>query len=112
MRPLAIIGAITVFALGFIAIDPIGLLYDPGAVVELATGVNAGITIANYERLQTGMSYAQVCEILGKSGTEVSRSEMVGYITVLYEWKGDGLANMNAMFQNDKLTTKAQFGVR
>jgi hypothetical protein len=108
----AVLAAIVVFVLGFIGIDPIGLLSRPEAVVELATGANAGITLANYERLQTGISYAQACEILGKTGTEMSRSEMVGYVTVMYSWQGDGVANMNAMFQNGKLVSKAQFGLK
>ena len=106
------IAALIVFVLGFVGIDPIGLRSRPEAVVEMATGANAGITLANYERLQTGMTYAQACEILRKSGTETSRSEMVGYVTVMYSWQGDGVGNMNAMFQNDKLVSKAQFGLK
>src|SRR5262245_41924350 len=98
--------------LSFIGIDPIDLWSRPETVVELATGVNAGMTLANYERLTTGMTYAQVCGILGKNGTEMSRSEMLGTVTVMYEWQGNGLANMNAMFQNGKLVSKAQFGLK
>jgi hypothetical protein len=111
-RPLAVVGALVVFALGLVGIDPVGLLSDPEAVVELATGANAGITMANYQRLQTGMSYAQACAILGKAGTETSQGNIVGSTTVIYEWKGDGMANMNAMFTDDKLVTKAQYGLK
>ena len=106
------IGVIIFLVLGFIGIDPIGLLSRPEAAVELATGANASITLSNYERLQTGMTYEQACEILGKAGTEMSRTEMAGYVTVMYGWQGDGVANMNAMFQNGKLVSKAQFGLK
>lgn len=112
VRPLTVIAAIAVLVLGFFGIDPVGLLSDPQAVVELASGMNAGTTLANYERLQTGITYAQACELLGKTGTETSRIEMTGYVIVMYSWQGNGLANMNAMFQNDKLISKAQFGLR
>jgi hypothetical protein len=68
----------------------------------------------NYTRLMTGMSYAQVVEILGAPGTELSRSSLGGVTTELYQWEGTGSlgANMNAMFQNDRLISKAQFGLR
>ena len=73
----------------------------------------AGVTMANYNRLKTGMTYAQVVQILGKEGTELSRNEMAGYETVMYQWEGDSWgSNMNAMFQNGKLIQKAQFGLK
>ena len=40
--------------------------------------------MANYERLQTGMSYAEVVDILGEPGQEISRNELAGFTTVMY----------------------------
>lgn len=68
--------------------------------------------MANYLRLESGMSYAEAVKILGGSGVEAGRSEVPGYQTVMYKWQGVGLGNMNAMFQNDKLISKAQFGLK
>lgn len=69
--------------------------------------------MTNYSRLKNGMTYAQVVQILGKEGTELSRNEVAGFETVMYQWKGDGwVSNMNAMFQNDKMMSKAQFGLK
>jgi hypothetical protein len=57
------------------------------------------------------MTYPQVVEILGSSGKELSRSEIAGHTTVMYSWQKRGGANMNAMFQNGRLVTKALFGL-
>jgi hypothetical protein len=84
--------------------------YSSTSSVEATSG--AGVTMSNYNRIQTGMTYARVCQILGKGGTELSRNKIAGYETVMYQWEGDGLANMNAIFQNDKLVQKAQFGLK
>jgi Domain of Unknown Function with PDB structure (DUF3862) len=74
-----------------------------------------GVTMANFDQLKTGMNYEQVVTILGKSGKEMSSSEIGGIKTVMYTWEGDNGgfgANMNAMFQNNKLISKAQFGLK
>lgn len=74
---------------------------------------NSKVTMANYNRLRTGMTYEQVVAILGKEGTELSSNDIAGYQTVMYQWEGESFAsNMNAMFQNGKLMQKAQFGLK
>jgi len=57
------------------------------------------------------MSYSEAVEILGGPGEEISRSDIAGYTTVMYQWKKWTGANMNAMFQNGRLVTKAQMGL-
>jgi hypothetical protein len=72
-----------------------------------------GVTMANFSKLKTGMTYTQVVKILGKDGEELSSNEIGGVKTVMYKWDGDGFAaNMNAMFQNNKLMSKSQFGLK
>jgi hypothetical protein len=71
-----------------------------------------GLTLAKYNRLKTGMSYSEAVRILGAPGEELSRSEVAGYTTVMYQWSGRFGANMNAMFQNGELVSKAQFGLK
>jgi hypothetical protein len=72
------------------------------------------VSIGQYNRLRDGITYAEAVGILGSPGTEQSRSGMGGFVTIMYTWPGSGVigANMNAMFQNDRLVTKAQFGLR
>ncbi len=77
------------------------------------TALAGGVTMAQYHEVKTGMTYEQVIDIVGTPDQEMSRSEMAGYTTVMYMWQGTTAgANMNAMFQNDKLVNKAQFGLR
>ncbi len=73
----------------------------------------AGVTMAGFTQLKTGMTYEQAVKILGKEGTEMSSNEIGGTKTIMYQWEGDGLgATMTAMFQNNKLMSKSQFGLK
>jgi len=78
---------------------------------EPTRAISPGITKAKYDQISAGMSYDQVREVLGESGEEMSRSEIANISTVMYIWKNPGGSNMNAMFQNDSLVQKAQFGL-
>ncbi|MFC1688094.1 hypothetical protein ACFL07_00355 [Pseudomonadota bacterium] len=69
------------------------------------------VTMAEFNRIENGMTYAQVRQIIGASGEEISRSDLAGYTTVMYTWTNSNGSNMNAMFQNGGLITKAQFGL-
>lgn len=77
------------------------------------------VSLQKYHRIQMGMSYNQVVEIIGTHGNELSRNEMPGVpgvmpgiVTVMYMWQNSDGSNMNAMFQNNKLMNKAQFGLQ
>lgn len=73
----------------------------------------SGVTLANFNKLADGISYRQAVSILGEEGVVSSESNVAGYKTILYTWKADNWGgNMNAMFQNDKLISKAQFGLK
>ena len=86
----------------------------PAAAIESVTPEprKGRVDMAAYSQLQTGMSYEQAVEILGKPGTELSSNEIGGTRTVLYQWDAGFGANMNAMFQDGQLIQKAQFGLR
>lgn len=74
------------------------------------------ITLAQFNQIQNGMSYAQVVQIIGRQGTVISENTIgEGQFkthTVMYQWEAGFMANMNAMFQNDKLMQKSQFGMK
>ena len=69
------------------------------------------LTLDKFNKVQTNMSYKEVVKILGSKGKVLSESEVGGIKTVMYQWDGSFGANMNAMFQKDKLISKAQFGL-
>ena len=79
----------------------------------------ARLTLSKYYDISDGMSYRKVVEILGGLGQEISRSSfdgiprgMPGVYAVMYQWVGTDGATLTALFQNDILVSKAQFGLR
>ena len=70
------------------------------------------VTLTEYEQITQGMTYANVRAIIGAPGQELSRSDIAGYATVMFSWSNHNGSNMNAMFQNGRLSNKAQFGLR
>src|SRR5258707_12430901 len=91
------------------AIIAIGLAVATAAAAQQS---KCSVSSAQYQALQTGMSYSQAVKVLGCPGEEMVRNEMAGFTTVMYAWSGGFGANMNAMFQNDKLVQKAPFGLK
>ena len=71
--------------------------------------------MANFNRLQNGMTYAQVVQILGKEGEELNVMESGGIKIVLYKWDADeedSDATMSVFFKNGKLDSKLQFALK
>lgn len=71
------------------------------------------LTLENFNKIQTGMSYEEVVKILGTEGKLLNEYEYKNVKTKMYKW--DGVIpgeNMNAIFQDGKLTTKAQYALK
>jgi GYF domain 2/Domain of Unknown Function with PDB structure (DUF3862) len=69
------------------------------------------VTRQKYDQIHEGMTYQQVRNIIGSSGEELSESDIAGMTTVMYSWTNSNASIMNAMFQNDRLISKSQFGL-
>lgn len=88
----------------------------------LLTGCASGsdvVTRSEYDQISYGMSYSQVASIIGYEGIQTSGGTMDGVpgvmpsiTTEMYMWQNSDGSNMNAMFQNDALVNKAQFGLK
>jgi hypothetical protein len=87
------------------------LLVLPLLFIAGCGSVGAKVTLAEFNQIQSGMSYSQVESIIGEPGEKLSESDMAGFHTVMYMWRNPNGANMNAMFQNDKLINKAQINL-
>ncbi len=79
----------------------------------------ATMTKAEFDQLQTGMTYNEATKIIGGNGEVESESGKVGgsgldIHTVMYQYKGSGSlgANANLMFQDEKLINKSQLGLK
>ena len=70
------------------------------------------VMLSAYSSLSTAMTYLDACQAIGFWGTEISRTAVGGYTTVMYSWSNPDGSNMNAMFQNGELVSRAQFGLR
>lgn len=77
------------------------------------------VTKSEFDRIKNGMSYRDVVNIIGEPGEEISSNRIEGVPgvmesidTIMYMWQNPGGSNMNAMFQNDKLMQKSQFGLK
>jgi len=87
---------------------------NPASTSGSKTGSSANIaTLAKFDQVEIGMSYEEVRQIMGVSGTELVRSEGASSTSVVYMWLGaDGRANMNVTFLGDVVLTKAQSGLQ
>lgn len=73
------------------------------------------VTYENFEKIKTGMTYAQVVEIFGEEGKIISDVDvgMEEYATTMYYWYDDtGIANCNVTIQGGKVIAKAQVGLQ
>lgn len=72
------------------------------------------ITMEEFNRIEMGMTYEQVKEIVGSAGELSGETEMPGNKVVIVTWYGNRLtgSNANVTFLNNAVTGKAQVGLR
>lgn len=92
------------------------ILYNVFDMAFVPTDNNlATISMDEFLKIQNGMSYQEVFDIVGSAGEIISEVGVSGtpIYTVLYSWDGEGAmgANANVMFQGGIVTNKAQFGL-
>lgn len=70
------------------------------------------VTLSEFYQISEGMDYEEVVSIIGTNGQVQSSSYLAGIQTIMYAWMNSDGSNMNAIFQNNKLVQKAQFGLQ
>ena len=70
------------------------------------------ITLEKFNRLENGMTYEQVVNIIGEEGTLSTESSYGKESFKIYYWKAaNGISNATISFSNGKLTAKSQIGL-
>lgn len=80
---------------------------SPAPATPEPTDDPAGVTLANYERVQTGMTLAEVEAIFGKPGGLLSEFSAAGITTQTIVWQR-GIGNATITFQNGTVWAKGQ----
>ena len=75
-------------------------------------GETSTITNADFIEIGTGWSYDRVKTVFRTDGKEVSRVELGGISTVVYQWTNADGSNAIVTFQDGKLVSKAQAGLK
>ena len=86
-----------------------GLLLSGLMLISVA-GCASKVTQENYDKIENGMTLAQVQAILGKGELQTGASGAIGGLggsAKMYKWV-DGDKTITITFVNDKVTTKVQ----
>lgn len=72
------------------------------------------ITMDEYNKIENGMTYDEVKQIIGSEGSLTSTVSSNGTTISMYSWYGNGTAgsNANVTFTNNSVTGKAQLGLK
>lgn len=87
---------------------------EPATELPSAPIVSDSVTMANFSRITTGMTFSEVRDILGDDHELLSENDIAGTKTAMYAWKSKTSfgGNCNVMFQNGTVVQKAQFGLK
>ena len=70
------------------------------------------VTLENYKKVEMDMTKAEVFKLLGE-GKETAKASQGKLVVTSYSWtSGHFGANCSVMFQNGKVTNKAQIGLK
>ena len=84
-----------------------------GLFLTMLAGCSGKVSKGNYDKIQNGMTRAEVEKILGKPTEEAGGGGVAGEITgsaKVLTW-ADGEKSIMVTFVNDKVTLKAQTGL-
>lgn len=86
-------------------------------VYKFQSGITSGdgtadIDQAKFNKMEIGMTYDEVKDVLGSEGEMTSLSRIVKSTSASYRWKGPKYASIIATFKDDKLQNKTQSGLK
>ena len=106
-----------IIVLGVASAIIIGTIGQNDFIQKSVSGVSDAseyITMEEYNKIDTGMTYEEVAEIVGSAGEVTVQSETGNIKIVMVTWYGNGTAgsNANVTFTNNEVTAKAQVGLK
>ena len=70
------------------------------------------MTLEKFNKIETGMTYQQVVDIVGEEGTLSTESSYGDQTMKIYYWYAkNGISNATISFMNGKVTAKSQIGL-
>jgi hypothetical protein len=91
-----------------------GLLVALVLIIGIGGSINTRktkFTLEQFESISTGMTYQDCKEIFGE-GELLSESEIAGASAKVYMWQNKLGSNLNITFQDGKVVSKAQAGLK
>ncbi len=70
------------------------------------------ITLEQFNNIQMGSSYEEVCKVVGREGLLSSQVNIVGQESIMYTWMNKNGGNFNITFSNGVVSMKSQFGLK
>jgi len=81
-------------------------------IIKVSQGpASPGVTAANYERVEVGMTYGEVARIFRDPGVRTAQLEMAGKQLEFYTWHGRGAVQVTITFQDGVVIEKDQTGL-
>ena len=84
-------------------------------VVIFFFATSGSISKSEFNKIKNGMTYEEVCDIIGSKGEKSVESSYGGYSAEIYTWKGSlyfvSGANAAIYFDNGRVTSKAATGL-
>ena len=103
--------------LAFLIIIIVGIIVSPRDNNTTQTGTDTiqnqeKMTLEKFNEIETGMTYQQVVDIVGKEGTLSTESSYGDQTMKIYYWyASNGISNATVSFMNGKVTAKSQVGL-
>ena len=84
-------------------------VFNVDDIVDVAQGPGSPrVTLANYERVQIGMTYAEVAAVFRGPGVRTAQVELAGERLEFYTWKDMANGQATITFKNGLVTDKAE----
>ncbi len=88
-------------------------VFNVDDIIEVAQGPGSPrVTLANFERVQIGMTYDEVAAVFGGPGVRTAQIKVGGEWLEFYSWKDIGDGHATIVFKNGRVSEKNQNGLR